>query len=105
MAEDPRRCESPLCGNALPLLENGWRRTERRFCSDQCKQEASLIRRVAKLVRFPANAVMEGHMLRGTATLEFARSAFGYGPYSALLGAIRNKDAVALHVDLVAIPE
>ena len=63
------------------------------------------IRRVAKLVRFPANAVMEGHMLRGTATLEFARSAFGYGPYSALLGAIRNKDAVALNVDLVAIPE
>jgi polyisoprenoid-binding protein YceI len=63
------------------------------------------IRGVTKLVRFPANVVMEGQMLRGTATLEFAQSAFGYGPYSALLGAIRNKDAVVLHIDLVAIPE
>ena len=63
------------------------------------------IRGVAKLVRFPANVVLEGHMLRGTATLEFAQSAFGYGPYSALLGAIRNKDAVVLHIDLVAIQE
>jgi len=61
------------------------------------------IRGVAKLVRFPANVIIEGHILRGTATLEFAQSAFGYGPYSALLGAIKNKDAVVLHIDLVAI--
>jgi hypothetical protein len=48
---------------------------------------------------------MEGQTLRGTATLAFTQSSFGYRPYSALLGAIKNKDAVTLHIDLVAIPE
>jgi polyisoprenoid-binding protein YceI len=63
------------------------------------------IRGVTKTVRFPANVVMEGHTLRATATLEFTQSAFGYRPYSALLGTIKNKDTVVLHIDLVAIPE
>jgi len=63
------------------------------------------IRGVTKMVRFPANVVMEGRTLRGTATLEFTQSAFGYKPYSALLGAIKNKDAAVLHIDLAAIPE
>lgn len=63
------------------------------------------IRGVTRDVRFPANAVMEGNILRATATLTFMQSAFGYKPYSALLGAIRNKDAVMLHIDLVAVPE
>src|SRR5262249_151333 len=63
------------------------------------------IRGVTKVVRFPAKVVMEGPTLRATATLEFNQSAFGYRPYSALLGAIKNRDAMVLHVDLVAIPE
>ena len=63
------------------------------------------IRGVTKTVRFPANVVMEGHTLRATATLEFTQSAFGYRPYSALLGTIKNKDTVVLHIHLVAIPE
>ena len=63
------------------------------------------LRGVTRVVRFPAKVVMEGPTLRGTATLEFSQSAFGYRPYSALLGAIKNKDAVVLHIDLVAIPE
>jgi hypothetical protein len=44
------RCQNPLCGNQVEPLENGWRRTERRFCKDDCRQHASLIRRVAKLL-------------------------------------------------------
>jgi len=63
------------------------------------------IRGVNRVVRFPAKVVMEGPTLQGTATLEFSQSAFGYRPYNALLGAIKNKDAMVLHVDLVAIPE
>ena len=60
---------------------------------------------VTRTVRFPATVVMEGQTLRGTGTLSFTQSSFGYRPYSALLGAIKNKDAATLHIDLVAIPE
>jgi polyisoprenoid-binding protein YceI len=63
------------------------------------------IRGVIKTVRFPANVVMDGQTLRATASLEFAQSAFGYRPYSALLGAIKNQDAVVLHIALVGVPE
>jgi polyisoprenoid-binding protein YceI len=63
------------------------------------------IRGVTRDVRFPASAVMEGNIFRATATLTFMQSAFGYKPYSALLGAIKNKDAVMLHIHLVAVPE
>ena len=63
------------------------------------------IRGVTRAVQFPANVVMEGNVFRATATLTFMQSAFGYKPYSALLGAIKNKDAVVLHIDLVAVPE
>ena len=55
-------------------------------------------------VSFPATVVLEAGTLRGQATLTFLQSSFGYQPYSALLGAIRNKDEVSLHVDLVATP-
>jgi hypothetical protein len=48
---------------------------------------------------------MEGNIFRATATFTFMQSAFGYKPYSALLGAIKNKDAVMLHIQLVAVPE
>jgi polyisoprenoid-binding protein YceI len=63
------------------------------------------IRGVTRAVQFPANVVMEGNVFRATATFTFMQSAFGYKPYSALLGAIKNKDAVMLHIDLVAVPE
>ena len=45
-----KRCQNPLCNSPVEPIVDGWRRTERRFCSDTCKQEASLIRRVAKLL-------------------------------------------------------
>jgi polyisoprenoid-binding protein YceI len=63
------------------------------------------IRGVTRAVRFRANVVVEGNVFRATATLTLMQSAFGYQPYSALLGAIKNKDAVMLHIDLVAVPE
>lgn len=63
------------------------------------------IRGVTRAVQFPANVVMDGNVLRATGTFTFMQSAFGYKPYSALLGAIKNKDAVTLHIDLVAVPE
>jgi polyisoprenoid-binding protein YceI len=62
------------------------------------------LRGVTREVSFPATVALESGTLRGRATLTFLQSSFGYRPYSALLGAIRNKDEVTLHVDLVANP-
>ena len=62
------------------------------------------LRGVTREVSFPATVALEGGVLRGRATLSFLQSSFGYQPYSALLGAIRNKDEVSLQVDLVATP-
>jgi len=41
-------CESPLCDNRFP--QTGLRIEPRRFCSDRCRQQASLIRRVGALL-------------------------------------------------------
>ena len=60
------------------------------------------IRGVAQEVKFPAQIAMEGGLLRGRAQLTFKQSSFGYQPYRAALGAIKNKDEVILHVDFGA---
>jgi polyisoprenoid-binding protein YceI len=62
------------------------------------------LRGVTREVTFPATVALESGALRGRATVTFLQSSFGYRPYSALLGAIRNKDEVTLHVDLRARP-
>lgn len=60
------------------------------------------IRGVTHEVKFPAEIALDGDLLRGRAKLTFRQSSFGYQPYSAALGAIKNKDEVTLHVDLAA---
>jgi polyisoprenoid-binding protein YceI len=60
------------------------------------------IRGIAHEVKFPAQVSMEGGLLRGRAQLAFKQSSFGYQPYRAALGAIKNKDEVILHMDLGA---
>jgi polyisoprenoid-binding protein YceI len=62
------------------------------------------IRGVVREVTFPASVAVESGALRGRATVTFLQSSFGYRPYRALLGAIRNRDEVTLFVDLVASP-
>jgi len=47
MANGLRHCESLLCSVAFE--PSGLKMEPKRFCSDRCKQEASLIRRVAAL--------------------------------------------------------
>jgi polyisoprenoid-binding protein YceI len=60
------------------------------------------IRGVTQEVKFPAQFALDGGLLRGRAQLTFKQSSFGYPPYSAALGAIKNKDEVVLHIDLAA---
>jgi len=63
------------------------------------------IRGVNREVTFPAEVTAEAAgALHGQATLTLRQSSFGYQPYRAALGAIRNKDEVTLHVDLWAAP-
>ncbi len=47
----PERCLNPVCGKPVePISEGAWRRTPRRFCSDRCKNETSVIKRAARLL-------------------------------------------------------
>ena len=62
------------------------------------------LRGVTREVSFAATVALESATLRGRAMLTFLQSSFGYQPYRGLLGAIRNKDEVTLHVDLTATP-
>jgi len=47
-------CQNPICKNQIdPLSDNGervWRRTSRRFCSDQCKSDTWVLKQAAKLL-------------------------------------------------------
>ena len=54
-----RFCESPACPNAVEPLGDGWRRTERRFCSDGCKMDAWAIRRTAKLFELTVERMVD----------------------------------------------
>jgi hypothetical protein len=45
------RCSNPLCHNQVAALSDGqWRRTPRLFCSEICKQRASILHRAAVLL-------------------------------------------------------
>ena len=44
------RCCNPLCDSSIEPVRNGWRRTERLFCCDQCKQRGYILRRAAELL-------------------------------------------------------
>ena len=54
------RCSNPLCAKPVEPLNHGqWRRTPRRFCSEVCKQQASIIHRAAVLLSgLPDSAVI-----------------------------------------------
>ena len=54
-------CGSPVCSNVIePEGENRWRRTPKKFCSDECKRDAWAIRRVSALLKsLPAEQRLE----------------------------------------------
>jgi hypothetical protein len=47
-------CENPLCAVQFP--ESGLKIEPRRYCSPQCRQQASLIRRAAALLNVLSDA-------------------------------------------------
>jgi polyisoprenoid-binding protein YceI len=62
------------------------------------------IRGMSQSFTFPVQAELRDGFLHSWGAFSFQQSSFGYQPYSALFGAIRNQDAVVLHFDIVATP-
>ncbi len=48
--EHSRGCGNPLCHAVIEPINNGWRRTAKRFCSSDCKLTAWAIRRLGRLL-------------------------------------------------------
>ena len=44
------RCQNPLCDTPIEPLEGGWRRTAKRFCSDDCKMAGWILKRAGELL-------------------------------------------------------
>lgn len=62
------------------------------------------IRGITQKVTFPAQVEQPDNILRVRGSFRFAQSHFGYQPYSAFFGAVRNQDEVVLHFDILAVP-
>ena len=61
------------------------------------------IRGKSRKVNFPVTMTIKGQNMRARGKLKLMQSWFGYEPYSALFGALKNEDEVDLHLDLVAV--
>jgi polyisoprenoid-binding protein YceI len=59
---------------------------------------------VTQSVTFPVQGEVQAGLLHGRGSFRLLQSRFGYKPYSAFLGAIKNQDEVLLHFDIVAVP-
>lgn len=62
------------------------------------------LRGVTKAVSFPAKVKMDGANFVGEGKLKIKQNDFGYEPYSALLGAIKNQNEVVLNLKVVGVP-
>ena len=58
LKDSKRVCEYPLCSVRFP--QTGLKMSPKRFCSNECKQQASIIRRAVKLLKgLSGDAVLE----------------------------------------------
>jgi len=55
-------------------------------------------------VSFPAKVDMQGANFHATGSFKFTQKSFGFDPYSAMFGAVKNKDEVQMILDIVATP-
>jgi hypothetical protein len=44
------RCQNPFCLVSIEPLEDGWRRTERRYCSNPCRMDGYVLRRAKAML-------------------------------------------------------
>jgi polyisoprenoid-binding protein YceI len=62
------------------------------------------IRGVTQSITFPVQGEQHAGLLHARGSFRVLQSRFGYQPYSAFLGTIRNKDEMVLHWVIVAAP-
>jgi len=60
------------------------------------------IRGITQIVTFPAQVEQRNNALHVHGSFRFKQSSFGYEPYSAFFGTVRNQDEVLLHFDVLA---
>ena len=56
---------------------------------------------VTRDISLPVDVAFTDTGVRGTGSIKLKTSDFGIEPYSAFLGAVKNKDGIVLHIDLV----
>ena len=61
------------------------------------------LRGVTRTISLSVQAELRGEELHGKGSGRFLQSSFGYRPYTAFLGAVKNQDEVVLQVEIVAI--
>ncbi len=49
-SEHVERCSNPVCTSTIEPLADGWRRTERRYCSDPCRMDGYVLRRARAML-------------------------------------------------------
>jgi polyisoprenoid-binding protein YceI len=62
------------------------------------------IRGKTQRISFPATVEVKEGTFTGKGQVKLKQTSFGYEPYSALFGAIRNKDEIILNVTIVGTP-
>lgn len=55
-------------------------------------------------VSFPAKVDMQGDKVHAVGTFKFKGSSYGFEPYSAMFGAVKNKDEYDMRVEIVGTP-
>jgi polyisoprenoid-binding protein YceI len=73
-------------------------------CADGKLSGKLTIRGVSKDITFPARYSADAAGFRVEGSVELKHTDFGFQPYSAMMGAIRNGDRLTLKVDLRAKP-
>ena len=63
------------------------------------------LRGVTRNISLSLQAELRREELHAKGSGRFLQSSFGYQPYSAFLGAVKNQDEIVLHVDIIAIRE
>jgi polyisoprenoid-binding protein YceI len=95
---------SQLDAARYPLMKFSSTKIEARGVGTYTVTGNLTIRKISQLVNFSTQIERRNDEFRVRGSFRFTQSSFGYQPYSALFGAVRNQDEVLLHFDVVGFP-
>lgn len=101
--EDNMKSEAQLNVAKYPTLT--FKSKSITFTGDKAQVTGDLtIRGVTRSVSFPATVKLDGSTFVGEGKLKVKQTDYGFEPYSALLGAIKNQNEVILNLKIVGNP-